>query len=543
MTYKAVKYYFIVLFAVIPISTGGAQAVLAADASPPVLKFCYDAEGKVVNCAGTGQDGDLQAGRAWPEPRFIDNLDGTITDNLTGLMWLQDAGCVGKATWHRALDTVAEFNADPASYNCEGYSAAYQDWTLPNIHELQAFFNAEEISIAGWLNNSRFVNVEPEPYWSSTTYANPYNAWVVNMHHGGISYRTKIQQHGIWLVRPVVPAATQVSQTGQVQVYAAADDGALKRGVPWPAPRFTDNDDGTVTDELTGLMWVKDASLLQPSDWQTALEAISQLNTDPNDYADKGYSASYADWRLPNAMELSSIIAPTEDYPALPRGQQFADLQSSYYWSSTSVPAAPETAWGINVQYGDMVSHDKSSKFPVLPVRSTQAGVVKPWKTAFWKGGFVQAYAAIVEEDLEEDQGPLFIDNGDGTMTNTKTGKMWLQDVSCIGKFNWDLSFKMISAFNYEAKLFNCTDYTARYNDWRIPTLEELKELENPEEPNIAEWLSEQGFYNVEETFFWTAIDSKRNLYYAWIVNMRDGRVMNVAKSFKFVVWPVRDGN
>ena len=55
---------------------------------------CYDSDGNVIDCAGTGQDGDIQAGVAWPSPRFVDNGDGTITDMLTGLMWLKDAGCL-----------------------------------------------------------------------------------------------------------------------------------------------------------------------------------------------------------------------------------------------------------------------------------------------------------------------------------------------------------------------------------------------------------------------------------------------------------------
>ena len=63
-------------------------------------------------------DGALQAGRVWPAPRFQDNEDGTVTDNLTGLMWLQDANCAatighdpdgaggGGMLWQSALDFV-----------------------------------------------------------------------------------------------------------------------------------------------------------------------------------------------------------------------------------------------------------------------------------------------------------------------------------------------------------------------------------------------------------------------------------------------------
>ena len=47
-----------------------------------------------------------------------------------------------------------------------------------------------------------------------------------------------------------------VPATGQTDSVAAGDDGDLQKGVPWPDPRFTDNGDGTVTDHLTGLIWL-----------------------------------------------------------------------------------------------------------------------------------------------------------------------------------------------------------------------------------------------------------------------------------------------
>ena len=48
---------------------------------------CWDNSGNQIPCAGTGQDGEIKAGEPWPEPRFTDNGDETMTDNLTGLMW------------------------------------------------------------------------------------------------------------------------------------------------------------------------------------------------------------------------------------------------------------------------------------------------------------------------------------------------------------------------------------------------------------------------------------------------------------------------
>jgi len=51
-----------------------------------------------------------------------------------------------------------------------------------------------------------------------------------------------------------------VEKTGQTTYYEPGDDGDLKKGVVWPNPRFTDNEDGTVTDNLTGLIWLKNAN-------------------------------------------------------------------------------------------------------------------------------------------------------------------------------------------------------------------------------------------------------------------------------------------
>ena len=58
--------------------------------------------GKTTSYA-TGDDGDLEKGVAWPIPRFTDNSNGTIRDNLTGLIWLKDANCFGSRTWSEAL--------------------------------------------------------------------------------------------------------------------------------------------------------------------------------------------------------------------------------------------------------------------------------------------------------------------------------------------------------------------------------------------------------------------------------------------------------
>ena len=55
---------------------------------------------------GTRDDGDLQKGVAWPTPRFTDNNNGTVTDNLTGLIWMKNANAFGMKTWDDALNAA-----------------------------------------------------------------------------------------------------------------------------------------------------------------------------------------------------------------------------------------------------------------------------------------------------------------------------------------------------------------------------------------------------------------------------------------------------
>jgi hypothetical protein len=163
---------------------------------------CYDENGNVIDCSGTGQDGDIQAGVEWPEPRFADNGDGTVTDHLTGLMWLKDANCFGTSNWQGALDRVADFNANSSNYSCTNYTANYTDWVLPNIIELESLVNAEEASPAAWLNTQGFTDVKSSNYWSAST--NAYHtdfAWNVSMAYGSVSYYDKFYYNYVWPVR------------------------------------------------------------------------------------------------------------------------------------------------------------------------------------------------------------------------------------------------------------------------------------------------------------------------------------------------------
>ena len=162
---------------------------------------CYDESGNVIDCAQTGQDGDIQAGVDWPEPRFDDNGDGTITDHLTGLVWLKNADCAGTMNWNDALDYCNNL----ASGSCgltDGSAAG--DWRLPNVIELESLVNAEEHP-GSWLNSQGFASVQSSHYWSATTHAveSYFYAWCVSMDYGNVtvSYNYKVYSRYVWPVR------------------------------------------------------------------------------------------------------------------------------------------------------------------------------------------------------------------------------------------------------------------------------------------------------------------------------------------------------
>ncbi|MBK5276060.1 MAG: DUF1566 domain-containing protein [Desulfuromonadales bacterium] len=153
--------------------------------------LCYDAAGVDIPCAGTGQDGDQQMGVPGPNPRFTDNGNGTVTDNLTGLIWLKNASCLGQRQWTAALSS-ANTLANGACGLTDGSIAS--DWRLPNKEELESLINRQQSNPAAWLNTVGFSGVNTsttgsyyEGYWTSSSSSTDY-AWYVSFGIGKTNY-------------------------------------------------------------------------------------------------------------------------------------------------------------------------------------------------------------------------------------------------------------------------------------------------------------------------------------------------------------------
>jgi hypothetical protein len=332
---------------------------------------CYDTASNVIDCTDTGQDGDIQAGVAWPDPRFEDNGDGTVTDHLTGLIWLKNANRFEAKTWADALNDCNNLAADGVNLN-DGSVAG--DWRLPNIVEFESLLNAQEADTSLWLNSQGFANVQSSFYWSSSTCDwESDQAWYLYMGGGYMSNIDKSENYYVWPVRGGQNGPAETWRTGQILSYGARDDGGLRRGVNWPAPRFTDNGNGTVSDNLTGLIWLKNANRFGEKRWADALNDCNTLASDGGSLTDGSVAG---DWRLPNRKELFSLIDYCCSIPPLPEGHPFTSVQSSFYWSSSTRASYADLAWGVYMETAVVSGSDKSNGYYVWPVRGS--GAVPP---------------------------------------------------------------------------------------------------------------------------------------------------------------------
>lgn len=194
--HKAFASFFFIALISLPAVAFAAMALVPQSGQT----VCYDTAGTEIPCAGTGQDGDQQLGIPWPNPRFTDNGNGTVTDNLTGLIWLKNGNCFSSKTWNDAL-TAANTLASGACGLSDGSVAG--DWRLPNKKELESLVNRQQVNPATWLNTAGFSGLVASWYWSASTASNsaPSYAWIYNLGSGHMSYSPKNNGYYVWPVR------------------------------------------------------------------------------------------------------------------------------------------------------------------------------------------------------------------------------------------------------------------------------------------------------------------------------------------------------
>ena len=158
----------------------------------------------------------------------------------------------------------------------------------------------------------------------------------------------------------------QTARTGVTNSIQPGDDGFFKYGIESPSPRFSEVVSGTETaamDNLTGLMWTKEANIFGGLNWSNSIVACTNLTY-----------AGYYDWRLPNIREMFTLFDyscyPLPPLPSvsLPLGHPFLDIQGGYW---TSTPFRNNTTLNSMVWYhnGYVYFTSQSALLSVWPVR------------------------------------------------------------------------------------------------------------------------------------------------------------------------------
>lgn len=266
-----------------------------------------------------GQDGTYIIN----DPSYTDNNDGTITDNVTGLMWQQDMG--DKLSFDEAKEKAKSFEL-----------AGYTDWRVATLKEtysliqftgtvmgesvITPFIDTEYFNqpIGGANPGEREIDAQT---WSSTEYVGKTmnkddTVFGVNFVDGRIKGYPKFN-----------PRTQEPNKMYFRLVRGNKDYGKNS---------FVDNGDNTITDEATGLMWQK-ADSKEGLNWEDSLEYSENLTL-----------GGHSDWRLPNAKELQSIVdytrsPETSDSAAIDPIFQTSTIQNEggekdypYFWSSST---------------------------------------------------------------------------------------------------------------------------------------------------------------------------------------------------------------
>jgi len=145
--------------------------------------------------------------------------------------------------------------------------------------------------------------------------------------------------------------------------------------------RFTDNGDGTVTDNTTDLIWLKNADCFGPLTWDEAMTTTANLADGQCGLRDGSVAG---DWHLPERDALLSLIDKRYKYPVLIsntvdtdqwlEGDSFSGGQTGPYWSAMTYANCPDAAWLVYLGlYYDGVGYESKTRLHYIwPVRSGQ---------------------------------------------------------------------------------------------------------------------------------------------------------------------------
>lgn len=244
-----------------------------------------------------GEDSDYQ-GMA---PNWGDNGNGTVTDNITGLIWQRE-------------DDTKSYSYNNAIAYCMGLElGGIEDWRLPNVGEIYGLVDFSR----GHTPSYGFIFVDTFwPLWEADTYGLHVSFWSKTMQN----------DEEAWKINFISSSLTANSLTGAKHVRCVnGDEIPLKR-------KFEYNLDGTITSKDTFFVWYQDEN--EPMVWEDAISFCENLDF-----------AQSSEWKLPNIKELQTLIDYKKFNPAVD-DEFFPGVMPSEYWSST--PTSEFSALFVN---------------------------------------------------------------------------------------------------------------------------------------------------------------------------------------------------
>jgi hypothetical protein len=270
-----------------------------------------------------------------------------VRDNVSGLVWEVKTPENGSRNFTRG----GAFNY-ASTTNSQGGLCGFSDWRVPDRREL--FSIVDNFSRFKAFDERFFPNTTPTTVAAATLY------WTNEVYHANPTYG--------WTITFLTGASTE-------QLASSLQKVRLVRGERFPLGDFRDNGDGTVSDLTNGLTWDK-CSWGQA--WDSGANACSSVadaaSTDWSGALTTAVTANEAghrgrrDWRLPNRVELESLLRLNADLPAID-ASVFPNTAAVGYWSSTP-HAISLDAWRVAFDYGRVTNAQMTLGNRVRLVRS-----------------------------------------------------------------------------------------------------------------------------------------------------------------------------